>query len=187
MKLNIGCGNKRKEGFVGVDKFPCDAVDTLADINKTLPFDANVVDEIWLDNVIEHVTDISHLMAEMHRICKRGAKISIITPHYTSPSSWRDPTHLHHLSFFSMDHFEKSDVAHYTGGGYRVANKKLSFSGGIMGLIGRLIFMLSPRQYESRWCFIFRAGTLRFELIVLKDNPDTAHNAQSENLESKYA
>ena len=169
MKLNIGCGNKRKEGFTGVDKFPCEAVDILADINDRLPFEVDMVEEIWLDNVIEHVADIPHLMHEMHRICKHGAIISIITPHYTSPSSWRDPTHLHHLSYFSMDHFEKTGVAHYTGGGYRVASRKLSFSGGVMGLLGRLIFSLSPKQYEAKWCFIFRAGTLRFELEVLKE------------------
>lgn len=171
MKLNIGCGNKKKQGFTGVDKFPCEAVDILADINETLPFDDNSIEEIWLDNVIEHVTDISHLMAEMHRICEPEAIISIITPHYTSPSSWRDPTHLHHLSYFSMDHFAKPGVAHYTGGGYQVAKKKLSFSGGIMGLLGRLIFSISPGQYESKWCFIFRAGTLRVEMKVIKHQP----------------
>lgn len=32
MKLNLGCGNKRREGFIGVDRYPCDAVDIIANL-----------------------------------------------------------------------------------------------------------------------------------------------------------
>lgn len=169
MKLNLGCGNKRKEGFLGVDKFECEAVDKYADIDQLLPFETNTVEEVWMDNIIEHVKDISALMSELHRICKPDAKITVLTPHFTSLSSWIDPTHLHHLSFFSMDHFEKNAVSHYTGGGFKVETRKLSFSGGLMGLMGRLIFNLSPKQYEAKWCFIFRASTLKFVLKVIKN------------------
>lgn len=165
MKLNLGCGNKKKEGFVGVDAFECDAVDVIADITERLPFEDGVVEEIWMDNVIEHIPDIPALFRELHRVCKEGAKITIITPHFASIASWRDPTHVHHLSYFSMNHFEKPDVAHYTGGGFRVVNRHLSF-GGLMGNIGRLIFSISPRSYESQWCFIFRPSTLTFVIEV---------------------
>ena len=34
MKLNIGCGNKKIEGYVGVDKFQCDAADYICDIEN---------------------------------------------------------------------------------------------------------------------------------------------------------
>ena len=103
------------DGFKGVDKYPCDGVDILSDITKTLPFDDETVDEILMDNVIEHILDIPALFMELGRICKKGAKISIITPHFASFDSWRDPTHVHHLSYFSMEHFEKLNVSHYTG------------------------------------------------------------------------
>ena len=47
MKLNIGCGNKKIEGFTGIDKFDCAAVDIICDVeNAKLPFDDNTVDEI---------------------------------------------------------------------------------------------------------------------------------------------
>lgn len=167
MKLNLGCGNKRKEGFLGVDRYPCEAVDILANLEDRLPFDENSVDETFLDNVIEHINDIPALMKEIHRISKHGAQIRIITPHFANMSSWVDPTHVHHLSYFSMDHFEKSDVAHYTGGGFHIIKKQLSF-GGILGNIGRLIFNINPRTYEKNWCFIFRPSTLRFTLRVNK-------------------
>lgn len=167
MKLNLGCGNKRKEGFTGVDCFQCGAVDITADLAKKLPFEESSIDEIWMDNVIEHIPDITSLMKEIHRICKSGAIITILTPHFASDSSWRDPTHVRHLSCFSMDHFEKNSVAHYTGGGFEVIERRLSF-GGIMGNIGRLIHKISPKKYEANWCFIFRPSTLKFVLKIQK-------------------
>ena len=110
-------------------------------------------------------------MKEIHRVCCDGAIVTVITPHFASASSWRDPTHLHHLSYFSMDHFERLGVAHYTGGGFRVVRRKLSF-GGIFGTIARLIFMVSAVEYEKNWCFIFRPSTLTFVLKVVKGASD---------------
>lgn len=168
MKINLGCGNKRKEDYVGIDMFPCEAVDVIANAAEVIPLAAGTATHVWMDNFIEHVPDITRLMREVHRVCAAGATVTILTPHYSSIASWRDPTHLHHLSYFSMDHFEKPQVAHYTGGGFRLARRELSFGGGVMGLLGRLIFRISPAYWEARWSFVFRAGTLRFELTVLK-------------------
>jgi len=167
MKLNLGCGNKRKEGFLGVDAFECEAVDQVADLRERLPFENDSVEEIWMDNVIEHIPDLPAFMSELRRICRDGARITMITPHFASIASWRDPTHVHHLSYFSMDHFAKADVSHYTGGGFEVEHRDLSF-GGILGNIGRLIFSVSAREYEKNWCFVFRPSTLRYVLRVRK-------------------
>lgn len=168
LKLNLGCGNTRRKGFYGVDRFPCAGADLLCDLEKPLPFADNSVDCYCLDNVIEHVRDIPALMAELVRCGKPGSRITIITPHFTSLSSWRDPTHVHHLSFFSFDHFSKPSVAHYMGGGVRILDRSLSFGGGFLGIIGRLLFHLNPESYERKLCFVFRASTLRFELVIEK-------------------
>lgn len=168
MKLNIGCGNKLLDGFIGVDLYPCQAADLICDISRNLPFRDNSIEEIYLDNVVEHILDIPALVKELVRICKNGARITIITPHFTSLSSWKDPTHIHHLSYFSFDHFSKPSTLHYTGGGVRYAGRKLSFGGSIFGILGRLIFMMSPEWYERQFCFLFRASTLTFHLEVIK-------------------
>lgn len=168
MKLNIGCGNKSIKGYIGVDKFPCEAADYICDIeNEKLPFEGNTVTAIILDNVIEHFYDIPKVMNELSRVSRKGAIVKIITPHFSSLSSWVDPTHIHHLSYFSFDHFEKNSAAHYVGKGIKIKQKKLSFSGGFMGLIGRFIFNLNPKKYEQKYCFIFRASTLTFNIEVL--------------------
>jgi len=117
-----------------------------------------------MDNVIEHIPDMPSLMKEIYRICVKNSIITIRPPHFASASSWIDPTHVHHLSCFSMNHFVKKGAAHYTGGGVEVIKKRLSF-GGVLGNIGKLIYMISPRLYEKKWCFIFRPGTIT---VVLK-------------------
>ncbi len=169
LRVNLGCGGKRLAGYIGLDRYPTPAVDVLADLTRALPFGDATVDEILLDNVIEHMPDIAAVMRELHRIGRDGALIVIRTPHFTSLASWRDPTHLHHMSYFSMDHFERPGVAHYTSGGraFEVIERRLSF-GGLMGQIGRLIFKISPLAYEKHWCFVFRASTLRFKVRVIK-------------------
>ena len=148
MKLNIGCGNKKVEGFLGVDKFECDAADYICDIEKEkLPFEDNSVEEIILDNVIEHFDDIPNVIKELIRVSKKDCVITIITPHFTSLSSWKDPTHKYHLSYFSFDHFEKDSVSHYIGKGIKIIDRKLSFGGGILSIIGRIISNISPESY----------------------------------------
>lgn len=167
MRLNLGCGNKRREGFVGVDRYPCEAADLLCDLGKPLPFATSSVDELHLDNVIEHVRDIPALMREIVRVAKPGARVTVVTPHFSSLASWRDPTHVHHLAWSSMEHFEKPSTAHYVGGGLATVSRRLSFGGGL-GLVGRAIFAISPDAWEKSFAFVFRASTLTFELRVEK-------------------
>ncbi len=167
MRLNIGCGNKAIDGYIGVDKFQCDAVDYICDIeNEKLPFEDSSVDAIMMDNVIEHIGDIPKVINELIRVSRKGCVIEIITPHFSALSSWIDPTHIHHLSYFSFDHFEKDSVSHYVGKGIIVQNKNLSFSGGVLGLLARLLFRINPKKYEQKYCFIFRASTLTFWLQI---------------------
>jgi len=167
VRLNLGCGNKRLDGFIGLDLHPCEGADVVGDLLR-LPLADDCAEEVLLDNVIEHVLDIPALLAEVRRVCRRGARVTIVTPHFTSQASWRDPTHVHHLSFFSMEHFAKPAARHYVGGGFALRRKELRFSRSMLGRLGRLFFRISPETWEKQFCFVLRARTLSFELEVLK-------------------
>jgi SAM-dependent methyltransferase len=169
MKVNLGCGDKHVPGFLGVDRYRAAAVELLCDVERTLPFRDSTVDEIHLDNLIEHVLDITALLRELVRVAKSGAKITIVTPHFSSLASWMDPTHLHHLSYFSMNHYEHEYLRAALPGRVKVTRRRLSFGGGVLGVLGRLFFTLGPEVYERKLAFVFRASTLRFELEVQKE------------------
>ena len=160
MKLNIGCGEKKLAGWVNVDLNPVDPDVVFGDLERGLDLPDACADEILLDNVIEHVESVVSVMIELRRLLKPDGTVKILTPHYSSHSSWRDPTHRHHLSFFSFDNFCRERNAHYLGGArFRMVHKKLSFGGGL-SVIGRLIFRISPELYERKYAFIFPASTI---------------------------
>ena len=68
MRLNLGCGSKKIEGFIGVDIKHADVV---ADIRK-LPFDDESADEIMAIHVCEHfyVREILGVIKEWRRVLK---------------------------------------------------------------------------------------------------------------------
>ena len=168
MRLNIGCGEKPIPGWTNIDYVATGFQDIVGNIETGLDLPDACASEILLDNVIEHLGSIPAAMREIHRLLRTGGSVTLITPHFTALSSWRDPTHLHHLSYFSFDMFCKERNAHYLGGHrFNIIHKKLSFGGGLMGLIGRTIFLLSPEIYERKFCFIFRASTLTVALEAL--------------------
>jgi ubiquinone/menaquinone biosynthesis C-methylase UbiE len=80
LKLNLGSGNNRVDGFVSVDLYDEEA-DIRADICE-LPYDNNSVDEIVCYQVVEHVpyNKSAQMFEEMHRVLKPGGSVIIETP-----------------------------------------------------------------------------------------------------------
>jgi len=106
MKLNFGCGNKRLEGFTGVDKISTPAVDISHDLDVfPYPFPSNCAEEILLDNVLEHLDDVIKIMTEIYRLAAPGASIKIRVPYFKSNSAFTDPTHKHFFSETSFKYF----------------------------------------------------------------------------------
>ena len=164
-KLNIGCGTKPREGWINLDKYVPEGFSQIefGDLEAGLSYPDESFDEILLDNVIEHLNDIPSSIKEIHRLLAPGGVCTLITPHFSSASSWRDPTHVHHLSYFSFDYFATGSRSNYLGTKFKV-EKKLSFGGGF-GLISRLLFKLSAERWENRYSFVFRASSIKIRLI----------------------
>lgn len=160
MRVNLGCGFKPLDGWLNLDKNPADDSIMYCDIEDVLPLADDSCEEILLDNVVEHLRDIPKLIRELDRCLMSGGTVKIVTPHFTSAASWRDPTHTQHLSYFSFDYLNSGHRKNYLAASLFVKEKRLSFPGGMMGLIGRALFRLSADAWEKKWCFLFRASTL---------------------------
>jgi predicted SAM-dependent methyltransferase len=95
LRLNLGCGKQRIDGFVGVDCVKTDAVDIVHDLETyPYPFDNDSVDEIVISHFVEHVHDLMSFFNELYRILKPGAKCTVVSPYYTSIRAVQDPTHV---------------------------------------------------------------------------------------------
>lgn len=169
MKLNIGCGAKRLDGWVNIDIRPGPGVDLVGNLETGIVLDDGCANEILLDNVIEHIGNVTAAMNEIWRLAADGCRVRLITPHFSSLASWEDPTHCNHFALNSFDHFccksGRPDLMEKNR--FSVAEKSLSFGGGI-GLIGRLIYTINSRHWERVWSFMFRASTIRVTLVAHK-------------------
>ncbi|MCG3770992.1 MAG: Demethylrebeccamycin-D-glucose O-methyltransferase [Nitrosomonadaceae bacterium] len=71
--LDLGCGNKKRPGAIGVDFNDRTAADVIHNLNSfPYPFDDSSFDEIYLDNALEHLDDVIRVMEEVYRLCKPG-------------------------------------------------------------------------------------------------------------------
>lgn len=81
IKLDLGCGTKKREGYVGLDRRE-HGQDVLWDVRHGLPFSDNSVEEILAHHFLEHVgiSDLDDLFYEMWRVCKHEAVVKTVTP-----------------------------------------------------------------------------------------------------------
>jgi SAM-dependent methyltransferase len=95
MKLNLGCGDKKKDGYVNVDVVG--SPDVAWDLACfPWPFEDNSADEVYSEHFLEHVIDYDKTILEMHRILKPNGKLHFRVPHFRSACT---PWHLHHWDF----------------------------------------------------------------------------------------
>jgi hypothetical protein len=95
LRLDLGCGTRKKEGFTGVDSIKFDGVDVVADLRKRWPWKDGTVDEIHCSHFIEHLTarERVHFCNEAYRVMKPGAQMTLIAPHGGSGRAYGDMTH----------------------------------------------------------------------------------------------
>ena len=102
IRVDLGCGTHKEEGFIGVDVIAGDQVDVIADLNGDFPFPDNSIDFIKAHDFIEHLPDRIHTMNEIWRICKPDAIIDISVPSTDGRGAFQDPTH---VSFWNLNSF----------------------------------------------------------------------------------
>jgi len=109
LRLNLGCGNDIRDGYVNVDDVSSNHVlsDRLikADLNQfPWPFADNSADEILMWHVLEHLPDTYKVMTEIKRILKPGGFFWGQVPYAWSYSSFSHPQHYRH---FTEQSFQK--------------------------------------------------------------------------------
>ncbi|MEW6186431.1 MAG: methyltransferase domain-containing protein [Thermodesulfobacteriota bacterium] len=170
--LDIGCGNRKVQGAVGLDKNPRSQADIVHDLDVfPYPFEDNYFDRIYGIDVLEHVTDVIRTLEEIHRLGKKGARVFLRLPHFSSTHAFGDPTHKHFFNSQSLDYVcgGFSEYAYETSALFKKIKVRINFwklhrLDGVSFLANRC-----PISYEKLFAFIFPAMNIEFELEVLKD------------------
>ncbi|MGD0539166.1 MAG: methyltransferase domain-containing protein [Verrucomicrobiota bacterium] len=106
LKLNLGCGQKYLPGYVNCDVLPQVKADRYFDLNRfPYPFESGCADEIWMDNVLEHLDDVVGVMGELHRLLRPGGRLRLLVPYAKSDWAYQDPTHKHFFTEQTMNYF----------------------------------------------------------------------------------
>lgn len=111
-KLNIGSGRLRFTGFTNIDRTQIidgkgeKMVDIVMNVEKEpLPYMANQVDEIMIDNVLEHIGELQFVLNECHRVLKEGGVMWGCVPVAGSEIDFGDPTHVRHFNLKTFGYF----------------------------------------------------------------------------------
>jgi SAM-dependent methyltransferase len=108
MRLDVGCGQKKRPGFIGIDVVAGEGVDIVHDLTALpWPIEDNAAEEIVLDNVIEHLPDTVKTFDELHRIARPGCRVEMIYPYWRSFGAYSDPTHVHFFNEYMIEYFRR--------------------------------------------------------------------------------
>jgi ubiquinone/menaquinone biosynthesis C-methylase UbiE len=179
--LVLGCGKKGFESkdsdtVITVDINPNVGADVIHNLDQfPYPFQDNEFDQIHLDNVLEHLTDIIAVMEELHRISKPNSKITIIVPYFRSIWAHLDPTHKHFftvdtLSYFDVDHMYHHRYAYSLTAKFKIHKK--AFNENIDKSWFRHIMLVWankwPNFYESNFSHLYPMEDLTYHLETVK-------------------
>jgi SAM-dependent methyltransferase len=185
MKLNLGCGEFRKEGYLNLDISPVVKPDLIHDLNKfPYPFQDSQFDLIEADHVLEHLENPFLVMKELHRITKNKGWVIIRVPHFS-----RGFTHPEHKRGFDITfpfYFRESFKGGYQGVDFDLKRLRLSWFaqqilkretlskasyilGCGLGSILSFLANLSPVLCSRVWCFwVGGLEEIEFQFVVRK-------------------
>jgi len=97
-KLNLGCGENKKDGYINLDFHYHVNPDVAHDLNKIpYPFENNTFELIEASHILEHLDKPFLVMKELHRILEPGGRLIIKVPHFS-----RGLTHVEHTHGFDV-------------------------------------------------------------------------------------
>jgi predicted SAM-dependent methyltransferase len=114
-QMNLGSGKDYKSGWLNVDILERAHPDLVLDLGQevALPvkartlggghvvLEANSLDAIYANNVLEHVPDLPCLMTNLLALLKEDGQLELEVPYEKSMTAWQDPTHLRAMNLNS--------------------------------------------------------------------------------------
>ena len=163
MKLNLGCGMNRRDGWLNVDSSPACNPDLVCDLETTpWPWPDSSVDEMLFNHSLEHMGQATSvflaIVKEIYRVGSDGARIAINAPHPRHDSFLFDPTHVRIVTPEILMMFDKRKNEEWARAG--AANTPL-------GLYLNVDFELAAATMtlEEPYLSEFRSGALNADEI----------------------
>jgi len=156
--LDIGCGNNKIKGAVGLDISKDTQADIIWDLNTyPYPLEADGIDKIYAKHVIEHVDDPIKFLNEAYRITRPGGSCFIETPHFSCYVAYSEPQHKRYFSYFMIDEILKKVP-------FKLTKREVTFYKSFRFWGIKYLANKYPRSYERFWTYIFPAENVKIWL-----------------------
>jgi SAM-dependent methyltransferase len=168
--LNLGSGQRPMAGAINVDQSPSCYPELVHDLRRfPWPLETDRFDEVWCQDVLEHLPDTIRTMEEIHRVCRDGASVTILAPHFSCANAYTDPTHCHFFGSYSFDYFTASSAfSHYTEARFSIERRSIVFHHTIKDRLIRSVANRWPDWYERHLCWMFPAWFIQIVLVAQK-------------------
>jgi SAM-dependent methyltransferase len=132
------------------------------------PFPDDSFSEVHATDIIEHLPDTLRAFEEIHRVCRKGARVLIAVPHFSCVNAYADPTHRKFFTYQTFDFLTSAtDQPHYTRAEFKILRRTIVFDGPLRRLAWQFAKRW-PHVYERRLAFLYPAHFLSVELEVVK-------------------
>lgn len=116
IKLDIGCGENKQDGFVGMDIRPMKGIDIVQDLETfPWPLPNESVGFAMASHVVEHINPARfgfvNFMNEVWRVMKPKGRFAIACPYGVSSSFVQDPTHVNPCNERTWAYFDPMDLS----------------------------------------------------------------------------
>jgi glycosyltransferase involved in cell wall biosynthesis len=111
--LDMGAAHNKPAGYLGVDQYPGDGVDLVADVTEGIPLPDSSVGVIRAVDFLEHVPDKVTLFNELYRVLAHGGLLLSLTPSTDGRGAFQDPTHVAYYNENSFWYFTDKNYARF--------------------------------------------------------------------------
>lgn len=111
IKLDIGCGQSKQPGFVGMDISKYEGVDIVHDLEVTpWPLPDECALTVIASHILEHINPhkgvFINVMDEVWRVLKPHGQFAFVVPYAGSHGYYQDPTHCNPINETTIMYFD---------------------------------------------------------------------------------
>lgn len=109
IQLDIGCGENKQQGFIGMDARDLECVDIIHDLESfPYPIPDESCNKILGSHIFEHIKPwlSIDMLNELWRIMKWDGSLILTMPYAGSKGYWQDPTHCNGCTEATFQYFD---------------------------------------------------------------------------------
>jgi SAM-dependent methyltransferase len=112
-RVNLGCGDQRLHGYIGLDILKRAGTDVICDLNVSIPLASSSVEHIQATSLLEHIDQFEQLLKEVFRVLGPDGTFYVTVPHWTNPLYYSDYSHRRFFGLATFDYFANPEDQAY--------------------------------------------------------------------------